>query len=316
VNNQTKIRFKGFSNKKLLLVCLGLSVVLWIFTALSEAYEHNVSCQVQYMNLPDDLIPVFPLTNDVELRLRGSGFDLLKLSKPKTKKVQIDYELFGGTQEILNSELKGLISDQLSNFYIEHVRPTVFPFSFQTKQSKKVPIVLKKQLTTNNNWFVEEHIQLTPDSVLISGPEDLMDTLQSWPTNLLKLKNLESNQVGTIGLKNSSVFNLSVEPAQCNYAISVDQWTEKTMDLPILSINLPKEFMVFLFPKQAKLRFRVPLKQYESLKEAQFKLVADFEKTQISKENKVTLRLETEKQHIRNVRIEPSSVEFVVSRVN
>ena len=304
------------SDKKLLLVCLVISAILWFFTALTENYEHQLVCELEYVNLPTDLVPVYPLLDEMQVYLTGNGFDLLRYSQKSKRKIQIDYHFWEAKEPILYEEIVEVVSHQLHHFRIDNLRPNTLPFSFQERHAKTVPLRLKKKISTNQTWFLADSVRLIPDSVLLSGPKELVDSIDSWPTNLLKLEKLENNVSGTVDLMSSKAFNLSIEPNKVNYEVKVDQWTEKTMTLPIESLNLPDSLLVFLFPKKANLKFQVPFSQYELLNEGQFSIVADFEKMAISKvakNNKINLQLQTQESHIRNIRIEPSAVEFVVS---
>lgn len=301
------------TNKKLLLICLTLSTIFWFFTSMSEYYEHTVSCDVQYLNLPLDLIPVFPLTKEIQVQLKGRGYDLLRLYNRENRTVQVDYSLLKWNEEIRQSDLISVVENQLRNYQVKHISPDEVPFVFQEKHSKIVPLRLTKEITTAPTWFIAEDIVLKPDSVTISGPEELVGKIESWNTELLELLDLEENQEGQVNVANTEGFNIQVEPTVLNYQIKVDQWTEKTLSLPIVPINLPDSLIVFLFPKMAELKFQLPLGQYELLKQKQFSLVADFNETPLLKSKKIKLKLQTGEKQIRNIRIEPSIVEYVVS---
>jgi hypothetical protein len=60
------------------LVCLIVSILLWISQALSRDYTTRISLPLEYVNLPNDKVLAEPLPTQISVEVKTSGFDLMK----------------------------------------------------------------------------------------------------------------------------------------------------------------------------------------------------------------------------------------------
>ena len=62
-----------------LLVCMAISLVMWLASALSESYTTSqIPVDVSYRNLPTNKLPSQPLPQQLHLSIETNGIQILK----------------------------------------------------------------------------------------------------------------------------------------------------------------------------------------------------------------------------------------------
>jgi len=307
-----KSDFWKISEKKLFFICLAIAAILWLFNALSQDYRHQVDYELSYVNLPDDQIPTIPLVEQVTLNCSGEGFDLLKALWFRPQRLVIDYKDHSSQSEIKPERLSYFpSSDPRNAIDVLSISPIVLPISFQEKAEKKIPLLVDTLITTAPLWFVS-NFTLNPDSITVKGPSDIVENVTNWITAPIALKDIDKNTTGTAKLISSNYFNLSVEPAEVKYRLTIDQWTEKQLKAPIIPTGIEKEFEVFLYPREVDVQFQVPLSLYEVIDTGDFQILAHFDEIDVTKDKKVPISLKMENPIIKNALLNRSMVEFIL----
>lgn len=240
-----KSDFWRISEKKLFFICLAIAAILWLFNALSQDYRYRVAYQLKYTNLPATQIPTIPLVEQVLLDCSGEGFQLLNTLFFNHKNAIVDYENFQNQTEIDSDRLAFFSSkDTRNSIQILNIDPPILPFSFQEKAAKKVPLTIDTNIVTAPLWFVSS-LTLEPDSVTVRGPSGIIENVNSWVTAPIEYTDVDKNTTGSTPLISSNYFNLTIEPSEVKYRLTVDQWTEKQLKTSIIATGIEKDFEVF-----------------------------------------------------------------------
>ncbi len=311
---QKILRTSSISDRPLFLACLALACFLWLFNALSKKYNLVVPVQVLYNNLPGNQIPTTPIENNLELNLYGEGFDLLRYGVSKSlQPIYIDFGNLDGQKAIPTSSFLPQLENQFRKLEILEIYPKVIPVQLEEASSKMVPVKLNTNIGFAPSYFQLDSIKLNPSKILVSGPKSVVDSINVWPSQQLSLENIQNSQTGSILLEKPNSFNLTIEPELLGYEIMVDQWTEKSFELNITTVNLKDSLQVFLYPQKAQLSIQIPLSEYEAFTDAFFELKADFTNIDLKSKSKVPVEMVSKHpKNIRNPQIKPEKVEFLI----
>ncbi|MEZ5056045.1 MAG: hypothetical protein R2879_03320 [Saprospiraceae bacterium] len=263
-------------NRAILITCIGIALVFWLFIKLSKTYTTDYSFSIQY-ELSEDLAFVENPPQKLFATIEGRGWDLLFISLfGKEKKLDFyvnDINLSG----INRSDILNKITTWLDNpiFKILTISFDNIPFELEKLQRKKVPVVAEIDLKTSPNYAVSGQIKTSPDSIELIGAPSILELYKSWPTTLKRLDNLKNTWSGEIELKSPEQEVLTISPKKVKIEIPVEAITEKSLFIPIVPLNPPKDSFS-LFPKQVRVTFTVGVSAYQNISKKDFKAVVDY----------------------------------------
>ena len=154
-------------------------------------------------------------------------------------------------------------------------------------------------------------ITITPDEVEVYAPASTLDTIISVSTELIELKNIEKSLSREITL-NEDGFKCS--PASVVVALNVEEYTEKTLTIPIECIGLPSDLTLRTFPDQVKITAQVPLSKFKELTESDFKIEIDYKEAIDLKESTIPVKLIEKPEWIKNYTISPDRIEYILEQ--
>src|ERR1051325_9180207 len=171
--------------------CLLLAFMLLLLNKLSRKYISPVKARIQYVHLPEGRVPTTPLPNKLQLFIETTGFKLVwtKLRKPAEVEINLaDVK----TDYVVTADLKSVIASQLSTGYnlIEIIPDTLY-FNFAKGIKKKVPVTPDILISFKKQHDFMDPMLIKPDSVLLSGPENILDTIKGWRTERIMFDNLD-----------------------------------------------------------------------------------------------------------------------------
>lgn len=293
------------------LISIGISLLFWLLVKLSQDYKANREVAITY-TIPANMSYMTIPPKKVRVTLAGRGWDLM-------------YDYFGGRNSKINFNLANLPSqtitnNQLKGKMVENVKSanvSVVDMSFDyitvelgKSASKKIPVILERQLSFASEHHLAAPIEIMPDSITISGPNALLATYSAWPTTLLTIRNLNSTVTPSLALQANTKAQIRLSTELVQVRIPVEQFTEKSLFLPVTVKNAPDSLKVF--PNKVKTNFVVGLSLYDSISAKDFQLEVDLHGIPINQANNTApLLLTKQPKEVKNIRFSPKSVQFL-----
>jgi YbbR domain-containing protein len=308
--NQKKV--KVFS---LFLVC---SFLAWFLSNLSESYEARSNLVLNYRNLPDSLLLGKNSENVIEAKLRTSGFQFLFYNFVK-KQIDIDVsevEYQNGQYVLMDDALKKQIDLQLSqNISLLDLDRSRLVVDLYQVASKEIPITANLDLKFQQNFIMEGEPKITPDKVVVKGPESEIDTLDEIQTESIQLTNLSadfSKEAALIfpkGLDNS-IFSIG----RVNVSGKVVKFSEEVFEIPITVINPPEGYQVKTFPDAVTVLCKATVDRLKGISSSDFEVEADYAQLNGSNKNTLLLTITKEPENVYDVRLSEKTVNFVLEQ--
>lgn len=301
---------------KTFLFFLAFSAFVWIFVQFSKQYSEIVGFPITYVNVPKDKIIFSDAPNSLDLRLRDNGINIaFRKIFPKKLVIDISETTEAGNHLIYDLEKqKQAILMQLNidydnvNFLQDDLK-----IGFEQRTVKKILIVPDIELSFSVGYSALEGIKLEPDSVTVSGPKNILDTLQKVQTKSLKINNISQDVKGTIKLNTSKLDKLNFYRKEVNYSLRTDKFTEGKAVIPVELINVPENLNVVIFPKEVTIYYQVSLKQFDKITPSGFKVIADFKKASNS-DGYLLAQIVKKPQLVNNVRLNEQKIQFIIRR--
>jgi YbbR domain-containing protein len=289
-----------------------VAVAMWLLNKLTERYTTEVAVTVQYVNLPANKAPIIALPQQLYITVRAGGVDIIKQLKLQSPKPLIDYEKHANHRHYIpTDELISYLEVQLENIIIIDIRPDTIRFAFDDFKTRRIPIKVSADIETAAHFNLKDVKATNPDSVDVSGAAALIDTLSYWQTETLTMRDVSQSAKGDIALVSpNNLISLSSNSTQ--YEVNVEEYTEKSLSIPIQVVNLPKNTKIFLYPNTATVYFQVGTDNFEHIDEGYFKVEADFNNYDIANNNYIDIAISNAPHQIRNMRVEPLTVEYII----
>jgi len=301
---------------KTFLFFLGFSTVIWIFVQFSKQYTTVIELPVSYINIPKDKIILDNSKKYLDLRIKDNGLNIaINHFFPKELKIDLsDAEPLDGQLVFDLEPHKAAIFSQLridfedAGFLQENLK-----IDFQQRAVKRVPVKSNINLGFSVGYSALEKIKFQPDSITISGPKNILDTLQQVYTRSLKIGNINKDIDGVIKLDKKNLASVTFYQNEVNYSVRTDKFTEGKVEIPIEMINVPENINVVIFPKSVIVYYQVSLNQFDKVKPSDFNVVVDF-KNSFDSDGYLLAQIVQQPKMVNNLRLNENKIQFVIKR--
>jgi hypothetical protein len=213
---------------------------------------------------------------------------------------------------ILTSQYLEEIADQLSSeLKVLSISPDTLHFNFDQIIHKKVRVYPDVKIEFKKQYQLSGTIRTKPDSVLVSGPRSILDTLKQVPTKYQYFKSVSEAIQRNVSL--AEIENLKIDNKRIVLNIPIEEYTESQMLIPLFIENKPDSMKLKLFPNRVKVSFLVGLSRYSEILPEDFRLVVSW--NEISQDE---ARLKVESRaippFIKSVKIIPGEVEYLIEK--
>jgi len=302
---------------------LFLSAFLWYLNALSKDMTGRLVFPARYVSMSDNRALVNELPDKLTLTVSGPGYSILKnrlrANKPplpvdlgrvnhKVTRDDSRYEFY-----ILTYALREDFSKKLRDeFEIMTIDPDTIYFEFDRVAKKTVPVRPVVDVTTMKQYMVYGQIICTPDSVEISGPRTMIDTINEIRTRPEKVTGVNTTVYLNPGVETIKKVNISHKKIEIT--IPVEQFTEAVKEVPVTLLNVPDSGTIRLFPDKVKVYCNVAMKDYNALLASPVEAISDLRGVDIRVTEKLNITLRNVPSYATMVRHNPTEIEYIFEK--
>ena len=229
------------------LIFFVVSFIVWTLVKLSNVYTDTIKMTVHYTNLSEDKILLGSQESVIVARVRTTGFRMLR-QKLFIKKLEVD---LGSVNKMKADETHYVLSDDAINKHIYQdieilkVSPDTLFLKLGKNKTREIPVVHQLELAFENGYNLYDSLQLQPETIEVSGPEDVVDSLEVVYTEIKKLEDINKNiNVAVKILKNDSLKRLKYSQTSVKAVAKVDKFTEGKLKVPLRVQNLPQGYSI------------------------------------------------------------------------
>lgn len=308
--------------KKLLLFSffLAVSVLIWTLNALSKNYTTEIKYPISYTNFPEDKVQINELPGNLDLKVNAHGYALLRY-KLSNRPVPINFRVTSFTMNRFPGDsskfflqtryAREQISRQLpGELELIDLSPDSLIFQFASEVEKLVPIKPDISYKVDKQFTLMNDVQLSPDSILVRGPDVYLDTLSFLITEKKDLGLLEKSFSEKLDLMKYPGFNYESDKVECT--IDLEKLTELQLSVPIRIEGLPDSMRMQTFPPSVRVSGVVGLSNYERVSPESF--WAEVKYTDVLENKKrIQVNLEQYPDFLMNIDFYPQTVEYLLS---
>ncbi|MEM7105120.1 MAG: hypothetical protein AAF502_18430 [Bacteroidota bacterium] len=278
---------------------------------MAQLYQTEVAVDVTY-ELPDTKILNFPPPKTIYANLTSGGWSLMfRYLSGNNPNITIPLD-DSPLQIISPRQQESLISKALNDqFQVENKTLENITLELDEVYVKKVPISLRHKIRLAPQYQFADSLTITPDSVEVIGPAIQVAGIERWETALFSLENVDASSVQSIPVKDHPNEQIRFAPAVVTSRLNVEQYTEKSFEVPIEVYGVTDSSNIILFQRKLSISFNVGLTDYEEINPDDFQVVADFSALDFENSTFAPLRISKSPKAVSNIRYQPAQVEFL-----
>ncbi len=299
------------------LLFLIMTFFFWWSRAMSSSYDMELKVPVSLTDVPDDIRVLRAPDSYIMVRLSGKGAALKKSSKWANRNVlslsASDFDLNNGHASVPATHFRDSLDSHLpQSVSVRVMEPDSITFSYALQRTVVVPVEFGGTMESKEQFFMQ-NIQFEPNS--ISMKVLVSDTVMHHAVAA----------AGTLTLDRDTItLQAGIEPVpgvvfgtdQVSMTVISEQYTEKTLDIPVTGVNFPDQVQLRSFPRNISVSAWVRMSDYESISANDFRVVVDYNEIAGSDSPHALLHLYAQPASVRNVRIQPRVVDYLLETNN
>jgi len=159
------------------LVCLGISIFIWVLVRLSKDYIYSVSYHLTYTHIPENLRLTGISDSMVNLNIKVQGFDFFSEQYFRSRKRYLEVSLHDAHLKFMDDHLSGyLLTSYLSRdilsqntfpLEIYSISPDTLFFTFEKRNLKKMPQIRTNSISAGRINTRTDTVHVRPDTNII-----------------------------------------------------------------------------------------------------------------------------------------------------
>lgn len=295
------------------ITCLFLAALAWVITVLANPYDFTVKRALTYKNAPQKKAFRALQADTVMVRVRGSGWQMLFSKINDSKPLSVDLQPLNNSNYVVLSSQAAQMDEDTSQHIIAFAPDTLF-FDFSDRMVKRVPVKLLTDIKYQRQFAQSNSAVIKPDFVTLEGPSSRIDKITEWDTDSLIANDINKTIRTNVNLQPVGEGNMEVYPKTVAVIVPVDEFTEKTLQIPVKLVNNPDYYDVKIFPQKIKITFVTALKKYAVTNEDFFEAQADLNLWRLQGYNILPVKLTRFPPYCRIISVDPPNVDFIIKK--
>lgn len=293
------------------------SVLIWFLITLSKEYVTTIYFPIKYSKISQNKLLQRVATKKLGIVVKTSGFKILK-TKINTKKIEISTSILinkkGVKHYLLVKNQKLSIQRQLpfSVDLQEIVEDSLF-LDVESLVSRKLKIKPNVKITYHVGHDLSEKLKITPDSLLVSGPENYISKIKYIELEPIELEDVKTDftRKGIIKVS-EDIKNLKFEEKEVLISGKVEKFTEGTLNIEYKIINAPEGVLINTLTKEVKITFIVGLSSFNEITKNSFHIECDYSVSKANNLSYLVPKLVHKPIEVKSYKITPKKIDFLI----
>ncbi|MFC2090699.1 hypothetical protein ACFLT1_07955 [Bacteroidota bacterium] len=299
---------------------LAISIGIWLLNALSKNYTTEIKYPISYSRLPEKKLLVSDVPEYFSLKVNAHGYALLsyKLSR---RPVPINFAVGSYAMNRISGDSTKLflltryareqVARQLpSELQLLEISPDSLIFQFADEVDRYLPVIPKLNYEIGKDFTLIKDLQVSPESIQITGPNIFLDTMRALSTEFKNLGLLEKSYSGRLKVTNYE--KLKSQENEVEVQIELEKLTEVQVTVPIQISGLPDSLRMQVFPQKISIRGNVGLSKYDRIVPEAFFVEVDYQDV-LDNKTRLPITLLRQPDVLLNSTFSPKTVEFLLS---
>lgn len=295
---------------------LVIAFIFWLMLFFQRTEESTYRLPLNYIHVPNDIVFDEKLPDFLEVRILDKGSQLFNYQfLHANDSLEIDVGSFqqSKNKNIQGNQLMQLIRSKLSpSTEVRGYYPPFINLSASKLQKKELPVVFDGEISAAGTHLVSDSTSFIPETVMAYGSKERLDKLTQALTEYTVFDKLKATSQLNVKIKSEE--GVKFVPNEVEIYIPIQEYTERMFEIPITATHVPANIDVKFFPSRANVYFSVTLEEYKKFYIEDFAIQLNYDELKTIPEGKTDIVVTKQPKTIRNVRVEPQSVEFLFEK--
>lgn len=300
---------------------VGLASGFWALQYFRQKFDFEVPINVYYTHIPVGIALSEDIPQKINLHVQDKGSAYLNYKfKERKEALSITVDLAAispyKTSYIIDQiALRNLIDEKLSaTTQLTLFSPDRIEINYSPLSQKELPVVINGTVLPASGYLFMDSILIEPAQVVVYGNKASLDTLREIHTKPLDYRDIDKDWTVSAELQAPEGIHLPVN--NVNLSASVEEYTEKTFELPVICNNTPANRYVHFFPSTVELIIKVGLSKYTQLSKSNFEIAVNYNDLIGKHTANCSLTLTLRPKEVESYRIVPNVIEFLIEQKN
>jgi len=274
------------------------------------------------VNNPKGKVIVGEPANSLQLKVTAYGYNLLRYSLGSSM-MPLTIDLLNAPviplrnsetrYYLLTSKIIHSFESQLSSeLTLEEIQPDTIFFEFADLVAKRVNVVPDLRVSFERQYMQSGPLVVEPDTITISGPSSIIDTITNIKTLPLVYDKLylPLEEMATL----PKIQQVGFSHRKVMVKLPVEKYTEATIQVPIEIRNKPPDINIKLIPSTVDLKCNVVLSRYNLLKSSDFTLSVEYKSIEENKSGRLRVIVSRKPSYIHKIDFKPKYVDFIIEQ--
>ncbi len=242
---------KFIQHHKIKIVVLLLAIFLWAYVKTDNEFNWAIKAPVQITDLDPTLAIENELPENIHVRFKGKGRALISLSLNNDVDVLVNLaDKTKGEHAIQMNEANVVVGRNDSEVeVIEPLNPSELNITLSPLLHKRIPVIPDVKVQTQNGCELIGAIQVTPESVMVSGPENLINDIVELRTVAKVYTNVRRDIHANIALQEYENSKVRIERSEVNIYADIQRLMERYFEnIPVVVRDVPQGWKVIISP--------------------------------------------------------------------
>lgn len=243
-------------------ISLVIALGLWLLVNLGQQYSMTINLPLNISEVDDEYALVEEPPEYIEVNLFGEGWNLLNIyNNPPSIAINPDSE------ELNMTEIVRVRMNRFQEVSVQNVQPSNLEIKVEERASRTVPVTPDVEYSFRRQFDFVTGPVVTPDSITFHGAQSLVNEYSELTTERYEFTDIRSDIDEELEIKNPNEL-LLLEQSTVRLEAGVDEFTEEQVSVPVVVNGMPANRSVRFSPSNITVTFRVPLKQYDQIRES------------------------------------------------
>jgi hypothetical protein len=293
------------------------SFLIWLLITFSKEYTTVITYAVIYKNIPQNKLLQEAPINKIDITVKASGFKILR-SNFKNKKIHLEASNLQRKEHskfyfLTKNQVKKIQQQLLFGVELKEIEQDTIYLNLGLLTSKKVALKPNLYINYHIGYDLLNEIKISPDSIVISGPEAQVEKTNYLDLSELKLDDVKSDfseEVTILKLNN----NFKISDLKAIISGSVDKFTEGKLQVSFTTKNLPKDINLTILSETVEIVFVVALSNFSKISEASFKVECDYLISEKNNLGYLIPKVILAPDFIKSIKIIPKKIDFLIQK--
>ena len=302
-------------NLRVVLLCVIGATTFWFFNALNKNYTTSLRYPVVFEYEKDSTVLVSDLPEYIDINVSGGGWELLRKTIWFNKNfMSISIENPFTTNYISGEQLFSQLNQELNDIVLNDVLTDTIFIDIQPYVEKKLNLKVDSTMINIRNGFsIISEIRINPDTVIIGGPVELIDTIGDKLTVPIPINNIDNDINENIVLQMYDPRIVRFYPSTVNVRFEVARYINADTEVDVELVNFPYDSSANITPSTVQISFEVNEFYEKRFRPIDFLVIADY--SDISdKDSTIRLEIVQTPQYVRNAKLDSSFVKVIYEK--